>query len=54
MSCGKSFIGGSAKNITDKQYVSILKKVKDRMSDLNIITSFYISDEERNENSVKI
>ena len=31
------FIGGSAKNITDEQYVSILKKVKEEMPDLNII-----------------
>ena len=47
------FIGGSAKNITDEQYVSILKKVKDRMSDLNIIITSYISDEERNEKLCK-
>ena len=43
------FIGGSAKNITDKQYVNILKKVKDKMSDLNIIITSYITDEERTE-----
>ena len=47
------FIGGSAKNITDEQYVSILKKVKDRMPYLNIIITSYISDEERNEKLCK-
>jgi len=43
------FIGGSAKNITDEQYVSILKKVKKIMPDLNIIITSYITDEERTE-----
>ena len=43
------FIGGSAKNITDGQYVSILKKVKETMPDLNIIITSYITDEERTE-----
>ena len=47
------FIGGSAKNITDEQYVSILKKVKDRMPDLNIIITSYITDEERTEKLCK-
>lgn len=43
------FIGGSAKNITDEQYVSILKKLKEKMPDLNIIITSHISDEERTE-----
>ena len=47
------FIGGSAKNITDKQYVSILKKVKEKIPDLNIIITSYISDEERTEKLCK-
>ena len=47
------FIGGSAKNITDEQYVSILKKVKEEMPDLNIIVTSHISDEERNEKFCK-
>ena len=47
------FIGGSAKNISDEQYVSILKKVKSKMPDLNIIVTSYISDEERNEKLCK-
>ena len=47
------FIGGSAKNITDKRYVSILKKVKEKIPDLNIIITSYISDEERTEKLCK-
>ncbi len=47
------FIGGSAKNITDEQYVSILKKVKEEIPDLNIIVTSHISDEERNEKFCK-
>lgn len=41
------FMGGSAKNITDEQYVNILKKVKELMPELNIIITSHISDEER-------
>jgi len=47
------FIGGSAKNITDEQYVSILKKVKEKMPDLNIIITSHMSDEERTEKLCK-
>ena len=47
------FIGGSAKNITDEQYVSILKKLKKKMPDLNIIITSHMSDEERTEKLCK-
>ena len=47
------FIGGSAKNITDEQYVSILKKVKEKMPGLNIIITSHMSDEERTEKLCK-
>ena len=47
------FIGGSAKNITDEQYISILKKVKEKMPDLNIIITSYTTDEERTEKLCK-
>ena len=43
------FIGGSAKNITDEQYINILKKVKQETPNLNIIITCHISDEERAE-----
>lgn len=47
------FIGGSAKNITDRQYVNILKKVKEKIPDLNIIITSHITDEERTEKLCK-
>ena len=43
------FMGGSAKNITDEQYINILKKVKQETPNLNIIITCHISDEERAE-----
>ena len=48
------FIGGSAKNITDEQYISILKKSKKKkMPNLNIIITSYTTDEERTEKLCK-
>ncbi|MBC2850692.1 glycosyltransferase family 9 protein [Cetobacterium sp. 8H] len=47
------FMGGSAKNITDSQYAEILKKVKRKVSDVDIIITAHISDEERGLNLVK-
>lgn len=42
------FIGGSAKNITDKEYAQIIKRLKKEYDgDLNVIITCYISDEER-------
>nr|WP_307774677.1 glycosyltransferase family 9 protein [uncultured Cetobacterium sp.] len=41
------FMGGSAKNITDLQYANILKKVIDKVSNLNVIITAHISDEIR-------
>lgn len=42
------FMGGSAKNIRDNDYASILRKVRDRYENkLNIIISCYMDDEER-------
>ena len=41
------FMGGSAKNITDKQYADILREVIDRIEEVEIIVTAHISDEER-------
>lgn len=42
------FIGGSAKNITDKEYAQIIKRLKKEYDEhLNVIITCYISDEER-------
>lgn len=41
------FMGGSAKNITDKQYADILREVIDRIEEVDIIVTAHISDEER-------
>lgn len=48
------FMGGSAKNITDAQYALVLKKVKKRVKDLNIIITCHISDEERGEKLISL
>lgn len=41
------FMGGSAKNIKDEEYANILKKVKEKIENLNIIITCYIDDEQR-------
>ena len=41
------FMGGSAKNITDDEYVSLLQKIYDRVKGLDIIITCHISEEER-------
>ena len=41
------FMGGSAKNITDDQYASLLQKLYDRTEDTHIIITCHISEEER-------
>lgn len=41
------FMGGSAKNITDEEYASIIKKVIERIKDVKVIITAHISDEER-------
>lgn len=41
------FMGGSAKNITDDQYASLLQKLYDRTEDTYIIITCHISEEER-------
>lgn len=41
------FMGGSAKNITDDEYVSLLQKIYDRVEGLDIIITCHISEEER-------
>lgn len=46
------FMGGSAKNITDDQYVSLLQKIYDREEDLNIVITCHISEEERGQNII--
>ena len=41
------FMGGSAKNITDDQYASLLQKLYDRTEGTHIIITCHISEEER-------
>lgn len=41
------FMGGSAKNITDDQYIELLKKVKTKDKDINIVIACHISEEDR-------
>ncbi len=41
------FIGGSAKNIKDEEYVRLIKNFKKRNRDVNVIITCHISDEER-------
>lgn len=43
------FMGGSAKNIKDSEYTSLLEKISEKNPDLNIIITAHISDEERME-----
>lgn len=46
------FMGGSAKNITDHQYAEILRRVKEEKSELNIVISCHISEEDRGQRLV--
>lgn len=46
------FMGGSAKNITDEQYVELLKRVKEEKPHLNIVIACHISEEERGQKVV--
>ncbi len=46
------FMGGSAKNITDDQYVELLKRVKEEKPQLNIVIACHISEEERGQRVV--
>lgn len=48
------FMGGSAKNITDEQYVSLLKKLLNKIADLDIIIACHIKEELRGENIIKL
>lgn len=41
------FMGGSAKNITDEQYISLLQKIYDRVEGMDIVITCHISEEER-------
>lgn len=41
------FMGGSAKNITDEQYASLIKKILFRESNFSVIITVHITDEER-------
>ncbi|WP_163470224.1 glycosyltransferase family 9 protein [Fusobacterium sp. IOR10] len=43
------FMGGSAKNISDSQYASLLEKIYNRVQDIDIILTCHISEEERGE-----
>jgi ADP-heptose:LPS heptosyltransferase len=44
------FMGGSAKNITDDQYIVLMKCIRTKIKDINIIISCHISEEERGQN----
>ncbi|MCJ8341965.1 MAG: glycosyltransferase family 9 protein [Cetobacterium sp.] len=41
------FMGGSAKNITDEEYGSLIRKFKDEHEDFDVIITAHISDEKR-------
>ena len=41
------FMGGSAKNISDEQYVDLIKSVFEEISGINIVLSCHISEDER-------
>ncbi|WP_319369838.1 glycosyltransferase family 9 protein [uncultured Ilyobacter sp.] len=47
------FMGGSAKNISDEEYVDLLKEIKEKISLINIIITCHISEEDRGEEIVK-
>lgn len=47
------FMGGSAKNITDEEYSDLLKRVHEKLPELNIILTCHISEEERGEEIIK-
>ncbi|MGL5054251.1 MAG: glycosyltransferase family 9 protein [Fusobacteriaceae bacterium] len=44
------FMGGSAKNLKDSQYTSLMKKILERDNDIDIILTVHINDEERAQN----
>ncbi len=46
------FMGGSAKNITDDQYVELLRGVKKRKPETDIVVACHISEEERGQRMV--
>lgn len=46
------FMGGSAKNITDDEYVSLLQKIYDRVEGMDIVITCHISEEERGQNII--
>ena len=41
------FMGGSAKNIKDEEYVALLQKIYDKVENIDIILTCHISEEER-------
>ncbi len=47
------FMGGSAKNITDEQYIDLVKEILKRDTKIRIIITAHISDKTRGENLVK-
>ncbi|MDP0488839.1 MAG: glycosyltransferase family 9 protein [Fusobacterium sp. JB020] len=48
------FMGGSAKNISDYQYVNLLQKIYDLIPDIDIILTCHISEEERGEKIISL
>jgi ADP-heptose:LPS heptosyltransferase len=44
------FMGGSAKNITDDQYVELIKCILTKIKTINVVLTCHISEEERGEN----
>ncbi|MGL6154756.1 glycosyltransferase family 9 protein [Cetobacterium sp. SF1] len=47
------FMGGSAKNITDKQYASLIQKFKDEHKDFDVIITAHITQEHRGNQLLK-
>ncbi|WP_372713859.1 glycosyltransferase family 9 protein [Ilyobacter sp.] len=47
------FMGGSAKNISDEDYSELIKGIKEKLPDLNIIITCHISEDERGEKIVE-
>lgn len=47
------FMGGSAKNISDEEYADLIKIIKKKIPDLNVVITCHISEEERGEKIIE-
>ncbi|MGB6129643.1 MAG: glycosyltransferase family 9 protein [Psychrilyobacter sp.] len=41
------FMGGSAKNISDKEYIELIKSILDKIGDIDVVLTCHISEEDR-------